>query len=69
MPRSTPGSYTRPYRVLHAERFTEALLESIADPEVRRLPLTGAVDQFADSTDLLCHRTRARRVAEALWET
>ncbi|MEU8199071.1 DUF4037 domain-containing protein [Microbispora amethystogenes] len=67
-PRTRPY-HGRPYRVLHAERFTEALLESIADPEVRRLPLTGAVDQFADSTDVLCHRTRARRVAGALWGT
>ncbi|WP_432926828.1 DUF4037 domain-containing protein [Microbispora sp. CA-135349] len=63
-----PGTrpyHDRPYRVLRAERFAEALLETIADPEVRRLPLTGAVDQYVDSTDVLCDRDRVRRVAGA----
>jgi len=43
--------YERPYQVIDAARFTEALREVIADPRVRRLPLTGAIDQFTDSTD------------------
>ncbi len=59
--------HDRPYRVLHAERFTAALLDTITDPAVRGLPLTGAIDQFADSTDALAHRTRSRRLAEALY--
>ncbi|GIH65880.1 DUF4037 domain-containing protein [Microbispora siamensis] len=63
-PRTRPY-HSRPFRVLRAERFTEALLETIADPEVRRLPLTGAVDQYVDSTDVLCDRPRVRRVADA----
>ncbi|MEV5741307.1 DUF4037 domain-containing protein [Microbispora rosea] len=63
-PRTRPY-HSRPFRVLHAERFTEALLETIADPEVRRLPLTGAVDQYVDSTDVLGDRSRVRRVAGA----
>lgn len=49
-PRTRPF-YDRPYQVIGAERFTSALLEAITDPAVRRLPLTGAVDQFIDSTD------------------
>jgi hypothetical protein len=47
------GFWDRPYQVLDAGRFTAALVAEIADPRVRRLPLTGAVDQFADSTDAL----------------
>jgi hypothetical protein len=45
--------YNRPYRVINAGRFTAALLDAIADPQVRRLPGTGAVDEFIDSTDAL----------------
>lgn len=45
--------YNRPYQVINAGRFTAALLDSIADPQVRRLPVLGAVDEFIDSTDAL----------------
>ena len=50
---SARGFWERPYRVLDAGRFTTALLAEIADPRVRRLPVTGAVNQFVDSTDAL----------------
>ncbi|MFJ6464086.1 DUF4037 domain-containing protein [Streptomyces sp. NPDC091387] len=43
----------RPFLVLHAERFARPLAASLTDPELRGRPLTGAVDQWADSTDLL----------------
>ena len=43
--------FDRPYQVLGAARFTAALRETITDPQVRRLPPVGAVDQFIDSTD------------------
>lgn len=43
--------YNRPYQVIDAARFTAALREAIGDPRIRALPLTGAVDQFVDSTD------------------
>ena len=45
--------YERPYQVIGASRFTAALREAITDPQLRRLPLTGAIDQFTDSTDAL----------------
>ena len=51
----------RPFRVLHAERFTEALLATVADPAIRTLPPVGAVDQYVDSTDLTDHNHAARR--------
>lgn len=47
----TRGFYNRPYQVIGAERFTAALREAITDRRIRALPLTGAVDQFTDSTD------------------
>src|SRR5207253_3245539 len=45
--------HDRPFRVLGAERFTDALLAAVTDAEVRALPKVGAVDQFVDSTDVL----------------
>jgi hypothetical protein len=56
--------YDRPYQVINADRFTGALLEVIADPQVRRLPVLGAVDEFIDSTDAL-ENTRFLRAAIA----
>lgn len=37
---ATRPYHSRPYRVLHAERFTEALLDRIEDPALRNLSLT-----------------------------
>ena len=54
--------YGRPFLVLHAERFAEALRATISDPELRTLPATGGVDQWADSADLL-HQPAAIRAA------
>jgi hypothetical protein len=59
--------HDKPFRVLHAERFAETLTRSITDPAIRRLPLTGTVDQFVDSTDALAHRTRSRALVAALY--
>ncbi|THA70566.1 DUF4037 domain-containing protein [Streptomyces sp. A0642] len=58
--------YGRPYLVLHAERFARPLAASLTDPYLRGLPLTGVVDQWADSTDLLMGRDgQALRAAGA----
>ncbi|HEX8691077.1 MAG TPA: DUF4037 domain-containing protein [Longimicrobium sp.] len=42
----------RPYLVPHADRFAEALRGAIRSERLRALPAYGAVDQFADSTDV-----------------
>jgi hypothetical protein len=47
----------RPFRVLGSARFVDACLERVSDPWLRSLPLTGAVDQFVDSTDVLSKNT------------
>ncbi|MET7322773.1 DUF4037 domain-containing protein [Streptomyces sp. NPDC005549] len=62
---TTRPYHSRPFQVLHAERFTAALTARITDPAVRALPLTGTVDQFIDSTDLLSHPARTRAVTRA----
>jgi hypothetical protein len=45
--------FDRPYQVISAGRFAEALQAAIADPRIRALPPAGAVDQVIDSTDAL----------------
>jgi hypothetical protein len=41
-------------------------MSAVTDPDIRALPLTGAIDQVVDSTDVLAHRSRSRMVAAAL---
>lgn len=50
---TTRPYHNRPFRVLHAERFTEALIARITDPAIGSLPTIGTVDQFIDSTNVL----------------
>ncbi|MFI9586978.1 DUF4037 domain-containing protein [Streptomyces sp. NPDC052236] len=47
--------HSRPFLVLHAERFAQALTQTISDPALRNRPLYGGIDQWADNTDLLAH--------------
>ncbi|GAA1351023.1 DUF4037 domain-containing protein [Streptomyces beijiangensis] len=44
---------SRPFQVIRADRFADALLATVDDPELKALPPTGSVDQWADSTDFL----------------
>lgn len=47
--------HSRPYQVIHGERFAEALIARITDPEVKRIAektMIGGIDHFSDSTDL-----------------
>lgn len=52
--------HDRPYRVLHAERFAQALVATIKDRALRALPMTGAIDQLTDNVALLGN-AKARR--------
>ncbi|WP_051731832.1 DUF4037 domain-containing protein [Kitasatospora phosalacinea] len=58
--------YGRPYLVLHADRFARALQRTVTEPRLRDRPLTGAVDQWADSTDLLAHPRAVRAAVDAV---
>ncbi|MFD7501494.1 DUF4037 domain-containing protein [Streptomyces sp. NPDC059850] len=62
---TTRPYHSRPFQVLHAERFAQALTTRIADPAIRSLPTIGAVDQFVDNTDVLSHPERARAATHA----
>jgi Domain of unknown function (DUF4037) len=57
--------HDRPFRVLGAERFARALRAAITDARIAALPPIGAIDQFADNTDLLGERDRRRAAAAA----
>lgn len=54
--------HERPYRVIQAGRFVEALLARIEDPLLREVAMTGCIDQFADSTDVLSYPDRINRL-------
>jgi hypothetical protein len=56
--------HDRPYRVLDSDRFAAALLATV--PRFRDRPMTGAVDQFVDSTDALCDMGFTRAVTRAV---
>lgn len=58
--------HSRPFQVLHAERFAHALAATVTDPALRGLPLTGGVDQWADSTDFLGLSGPRRAAVDAL---
>ena len=51
--------HDRPFRVLHAERLAVELFASLTDDAVRALPPIGSIDQYVDSTDVLCDRPAA----------
>lgn len=55
----------RPYRVLFAERFADALADTVTDPHLRGLPRIGSVDQWTDSTDFLGSQELRRAVVDA----
>ena len=50
----------RPFKVIHGERFTQAILEQIEDPHMKKLSqhsLIGSIDQFSDNTKLVSDTT------------
>ncbi|MGW8985121.1 DUF4037 domain-containing protein [Streptomyces parvus] len=63
---TTRPYHSRPFQVLHAERFTAALITRITDPDIRALPVIGTVDQFIDSTDALGHPGVTRTATQVL---
>jgi hypothetical protein len=62
----TRGYFDRPIRVLGCGRFVRALLSTISDPEIGALPLTGAVDQFLDSVEVLGDNDKTRAIVEVV---
>ena len=60
--------HDRPYRVIHAERFADAVAAAIHDDELRRIlggvGLVGALDQFVDCTDVLSAAGPCQRLCD-----
>jgi uncharacterized protein DUF4037 len=54
--------HTRPFLVLDAHRFTDALISTISDPVLRALPPVGTIDQYVDSTDITDRNHTDRRI-------
>lgn len=54
--------FDRPAQVLQAERFAEACLATVTDDAVSRHGLIGAIDQFADNTDVLSNPAAFRKL-------
>ena len=68
-PLSTQATHfhSRPFLIIEAGRFADALRDQIQDERVRNLPeAIGSIDQFADSTDVLSNTT-VRRRAKAIY--
>lgn len=67
----TPRSFhERPFLVIWADRFADALIAQIRDPELLAIVnngLIGSIDQFSDSTDLRTH-VRWRKPVRALYQ-
>jgi hypothetical protein len=60
----SPREYlSRPYAVMRADRFANALLNVVQGAELRRIPVRmGAIDQFVDNTDFIEHPETYRKV-------
>ncbi len=57
--------FDRPFQVMFAARFADALTASITDPDVRALPLhLGGLDQYIDSTDAMNAQDLHRAIRE-----
>jgi hypothetical protein len=55
--------FSRPFMVIRADRFANALLGAVQSEDLRRIPVRmGAIDQFIDSTDFIEHSETYRSV-------
>ncbi len=63
----TSPFYNRPYTVIHAGRFAQAIAATIQDERLRRIAVSGlgGVDQWVDSTDVLSYPARRARLKAA----
>ena len=65
LPTQVSQYYARPFLVIHAHRFVDAIRAAITSEEVRTLPeYLGSIDQFVDSTDALDYLDRLKVMYE-----
>ncbi|MFW9974657.1 MAG: DUF4037 domain-containing protein [Candidatus Thorarchaeota archaeon] len=54
--------HNRPFMIIHADNFADAIYEEIRDDEVKQLPkYLGGINQYVDSTDVLSYTEKFRR--------
>ncbi|MFX1559050.1 MAG: DUF4037 domain-containing protein [Promethearchaeota archaeon] len=54
--------HNRPFMVIHADKFADAIYAEIKDDEVKQLPkYLGGINQYVDSTDVLSYTEKFRR--------
>ena len=54
--------HNRPFMIIHADNYADAIHAEIKDDEVKRLPkYLGGIDQYVDSTDVLSYTEKFRR--------
>jgi Domain of unknown function (DUF4037) len=54
--------YERPYLVIHAERYVDAIMAQIQDPTVKNIPhAIGSINQVVDSTDVLTNPSLTKK--------
>ena len=54
--------HNRPFMVIHADSFADAVYAKIKDEEVKQLPkFLGGINQYVDSTDVLSYTEKFRR--------
>src|SRR5262245_20700467 len=59
--------FDRPFPVMGAGRYADALVARIGDSDLAALPAAGAVDQFVDNTVVLCEPQLFRAVMAGIW--
>jgi hypothetical protein len=63
LPTQVSPFHDRPFLVIHADRFADAIRARVASEEVRAMPVNlGAIDQCVDSTDVLDYPERFDRL-------
>ena len=63
LPTRVSQFHDRPFQVIHADNFADAIRAVITSEQVRALPINlGAIDQFVDSTDVLSYPERFHRL-------
>jgi len=54
--------HNRPFMIIHADNFADAIYAEIKDEEVKQLPkYLGGINQYVDSTDVLSYTEKFRR--------
>lgn len=62
LPTKVSQFHNRPFMIIHADHFVDALYAKIGDEEVKELPkYLGGINQYVDSTDVLSYTDKFRR--------